>query len=86
MTKHQVEFDTPFRELGFPGAPYRSTVLLQPTSGKLFLFIVLSCQFFSSFHNGISWIYTNININILIVSTECKICPAVAVVVFVKVM
>lgn len=33
MTKHQVEFDTPFRELGFPGAPYRSTVLLQPTSG-----------------------------------------------------
>ncbi|KAG0726841.1 FACT complex subunit spt16 [Chionoecetes opilio] len=33
MTKHQIEFDTPFRELGFPGAPYRSTVLLQPTSG-----------------------------------------------------
>lgn len=33
MTKHQIEFDTPFRELGFPGAPFRSTVLLQPTSG-----------------------------------------------------
>ncbi|KAG8222217.1 hypothetical protein J437_LFUL001415 [Ladona fulva] len=35
MTKQEVEFDTPFRELGFPGAPYRSTVLLQPTSGCL---------------------------------------------------
>lgn len=35
MTKHQIEFDTPFRELGFPGAPFRSTVLLQPTSGSL---------------------------------------------------
>ncbi|XP_041977304.1 FACT complex subunit spt16 isoform X2 [Aricia agestis] len=34
-TKQEVEFDTPFRELGFPGAPYRSTVLLQPTSGAL---------------------------------------------------
>ncbi|XP_064111889.1 FACT complex subunit spt16-like isoform X4 [Macrobrachium nipponense] len=33
MTKNTVEFDTPFRELGFPGAPFRSTVLLQPTSG-----------------------------------------------------
>ncbi|XP_017471590.1 PREDICTED: FACT complex subunit spt16 isoform X1 [Rhagoletis zephyria] len=35
MTKQQVEFDTPFRELGFPGAPFRSTVTLQPTSGSL---------------------------------------------------
>ncbi|GBP65134.1 FACT complex subunit spt16 [Eumeta japonica] len=35
MTKQDVEFDTPFRELGFPGAPFRSTVLLQPTSGAL---------------------------------------------------
>ncbi|XP_055909921.1 FACT complex subunit spt16 isoform X1 [Eupeodes corollae] len=35
MTKQQVEYDTPFRELGFPGAPFRSTVLLQPTSGSL---------------------------------------------------
>ncbi|KAJ0180339.1 hypothetical protein K1T71_003743 [Dendrolimus kikuchii] len=35
MTKQEVEFDTPFRELGFPGAPFRSTVLLQPTSGAL---------------------------------------------------
>ncbi|CAM1310156.1 SUPT16H (predicted), partial [Pycnogonum litorale] len=33
MTKQEVEFDTPFRELGFPGVPTRSTVLLQPTSG-----------------------------------------------------
>ncbi|KAH8365695.1 hypothetical protein KR093_003515 [Drosophila rubida] len=35
MTKSLVEFDTPFRELGFPGAPFRSTVTLQPTSGSL---------------------------------------------------
>ncbi|BFF98477.1 FACT complex subunit spt16 [Drosophila madeirensis] len=35
MTKSIVEFDTPFRELGFPGAPFRSTVTLQPTSGSL---------------------------------------------------
>lgn len=35
MTKQEVEFDTPFRELGFPGVPYRSTVQLQPTSGCL---------------------------------------------------
>ncbi|XP_053625749.1 FACT complex subunit spt16 isoform X3 [Plodia interpunctella] len=35
ITKQEVEFDTPFRELGFPGAPFRSTVLLQPTSGAL---------------------------------------------------
>ncbi|XP_041375424.1 FACT complex subunit SPT16-like [Gigantopelta aegis] len=35
LTKQEVEFDTPFRELGFHGAPFRSTVLLQPTSGCL---------------------------------------------------
>uniref|UniRef100_A0A336MRE7 FACT complex subunit n=1 Tax=Culicoides sonorensis TaxID=179676 RepID=A0A336MRE7_CULSO len=35
MTKQLLEFDTPFRDLGFPGAPFRSTVLLQPTSGSL---------------------------------------------------
>lgn len=35
MTKQEIEFDTPFRELGFPGAPFRSSVLLQPTSGCL---------------------------------------------------
>lgn len=35
MTKQAIEFDTPFRELGFLGAPYRSTVMLQPTSGSL---------------------------------------------------
>ncbi|BES95500.1 FACT complex subunit (SPT16/CDC68) [Nesidiocoris tenuis] len=35
MTKSEIEFDTPFRDLGFPGAPFRSTVLLQPTSGCL---------------------------------------------------
>ncbi|XP_008559300.1 FACT complex subunit spt16 isoform X2 [Microplitis demolitor] len=35
LTKQEIEFDTPFRDLGFPGAPFRSTVLLQPTSGCL---------------------------------------------------
>ncbi|XP_050429833.1 FACT complex subunit spt16-like isoform X2 [Adelges cooleyi] len=35
VTKQEIEFDTPFRDLGFPGAPFRSTVLLQPTSGSL---------------------------------------------------
>lgn len=35
MTKQEIEFDTPFRELGFQGVPFRSTVLLQPTSGCL---------------------------------------------------
>ncbi|XP_076357852.1 SPT16 homolog, facilitates chromatin remodeling subunit dre4 [Tachypleus tridentatus] len=35
MNKQELEFDTPFRELGFHGVPYRSTVLLQPTSGCL---------------------------------------------------
>ena len=35
LTKDEVEFDTPFRELGFQGAPFRSTVMLQPTSGSL---------------------------------------------------
>jgi nucleosome binding factor SPN SPT16 subunit len=35
LTKGELEFDTPFRELGFSGAPFRSNVLLQPTSGSL---------------------------------------------------
>ena len=30
-----VEFDAPFRELGFHGVPHRSTCLLQPTSSAL---------------------------------------------------
>ncbi|CAH0383891.1 unnamed protein product [Bemisia tabaci] len=34
-TKQEIEFETPFRELGFLGAPFRSTVLLQPTAGCL---------------------------------------------------
>lgn len=33
ITKQEVEFDLPFRDLGFQGAPFRSTVLIQPTSG-----------------------------------------------------
>ncbi|XP_031569470.1 FACT complex subunit SPT16-like [Actinia tenebrosa] len=32
LTHGQVEFDVPFRELGFSGVPFRSTVLLQPTT------------------------------------------------------
>ncbi|CAB4067887.1 FACT complex subunit spt16,FACT complex subunit SPT16,FACT complex subunit spt-16 [Lepeophtheirus salmonis] len=35
VTKGQLEFDTPFRDLGFHGVPHRETVLLQPTSGCL---------------------------------------------------
>lgn len=31
----EIDFDTPFRELGFHGAPNRSTCLLQPTSSCL---------------------------------------------------
>ena len=46
MTKQEIEFETPFRDLGFPGAPYRSTVLLQPTSGCLVNFTewVIHCD------------------------------------------
>lgn len=32
MTNQEVEFDTPFRDLGFFGVPHRSSVLMQPTS------------------------------------------------------
>ena len=35
LTKSLLEFDVPFRDLGFNGAPFRSTVLLQPTSSCL---------------------------------------------------
>ena len=35
VTKNQIEFDIPFRDLGFMGSPWRSTCLLQPTSGCL---------------------------------------------------
>merc|ERR1719432_720096 len=35
ITRNEIEFEVPFRELGFPGVPFRSTVLLQPTSGCL---------------------------------------------------
>merc|ERR1719312_225688 len=34
-TKGALEFDSPFRELGFSGVPHRETVLLQPTSSTL---------------------------------------------------
>eukprot|EP00112_Aurelia_sp_Birch-Aquarium-sp1_P005971 Seg1670.1 transcript_id=Seg1670.1/GoldUCD/mRNA.D3Y31 product="FACT complex subunit SPT16" protein_id=Seg1670.1/GoldUCD/D3Y31 len=32
LTHGEVEFDIPYRELGFMGAPFRSTVWLQPTT------------------------------------------------------
>lgn len=35
MSGNQVVFEVPFRELGFNGTPYRSMVLLQPTSSCL---------------------------------------------------
>ncbi|XP_077983541.1 FACT complex subunit SPT16-like [Glandiceps talaboti] len=35
ITKGEVEFEVPFRELGFHGAPHRSNALLQPTSSCL---------------------------------------------------
>merc|ERR1719348_1053461 len=35
LTKSSVEFETPFRDLGFSGVPHRETVLLQPTSSCL---------------------------------------------------
>uniref|UniRef100_A0A8C4RSU2 FACT complex subunit n=1 Tax=Erpetoichthys calabaricus TaxID=27687 RepID=A0A8C4RSU2_ERPCA len=35
LTKEELEFEVPFRALGFSGAPYRSTCLLQPTSSAL---------------------------------------------------
>ncbi|XP_033928413.1 FACT complex subunit SPT16 isoform X3 [Melopsittacus undulatus] len=35
LTKEELEFEVPFRDLGFNGAPYRSTCLLQPTSSAL---------------------------------------------------
>lgn len=35
VTKGILEFDSPFRDLGFNGVPHRETVLLQPTSSCL---------------------------------------------------
>ena len=35
MTNEQVDFDTPFNELAFVGAPHRSTVTMKPTSSCL---------------------------------------------------
>uniref|UniRef100_H0X7Z7 FACT complex subunit n=1 Tax=Otolemur garnettii TaxID=30611 RepID=H0X7Z7_OTOGA len=35
LTKEELEFEVPFRDLGFNGAPHRSTCLLQPTSSAL---------------------------------------------------
>lgn len=35
LTNHQISFEKPFRDLGFNGTPFRSMVLLQPTSSCL---------------------------------------------------
>merc|ERR1719411_2271252 len=35
LTKSSVEFEVPFRDLGFSGVPHRETVLMQPTSSCL---------------------------------------------------
>jgi len=35
LSKGRLDFETPFRKLGFQGAPFRSTVTLQPTSSCL---------------------------------------------------
>ena len=35
LTNNQVSFEKPFRDLGFNGTPYRSMVMLQPTSSCL---------------------------------------------------
>lgn len=35
MTNHSISFEKPFRDLAFNGTPYRSMVLLQPTSSCL---------------------------------------------------
>ncbi|XP_022082378.1 FACT complex subunit SPT16-like [Acanthaster planci] len=35
ITKGDIEFEVPFRDLGFPGVPHRSTVQLLPTSSCL---------------------------------------------------
>jgi nucleosome binding factor SPN SPT16 subunit len=39
----QIEFDVPFRELGFIGVPHRSSVRLQPTSGCLVSLVEWVC-------------------------------------------
>lgn len=35
LSKGELEFDSPFRDLSFYGVPYRSTCMLQPTSTAL---------------------------------------------------
>ena len=35
MTKGAVDFDQPFKKLGFMGVPFRETVQLQPTATSL---------------------------------------------------
>ena len=35
VTKGSIDFDQPFRKLGFHGVPFRETVLMQPTTGAV---------------------------------------------------
>ena len=35
VTKGTIDFDQPFRKLGYHGVPFRETVLMQPTTGSL---------------------------------------------------
>lgn len=53
MTKQEVEFDTPFRDLSFAGVPNRSIVLLQPTSGCLINLTDQVCQLLSTLETGL---------------------------------
>ena len=47
LSKGKVEFDTPFRELGFFGVPFRSSCMLQPTTHCLIN--VIECKFHSCY-------------------------------------
>ena len=42
VTKGELEFDSPFRELGYHGVPFRETVLLLPTSACLIRLVIFS--------------------------------------------
>ena len=49
MTNEHVDFDTPFSELAFIGAPHRSSVKLQPTSSCLVHLTEWVCFYFYCF-------------------------------------
>ena len=43
QTNSKIEFEPPFRDLGFHGVPHRQATLLQPTSGCLISLIEWVC-------------------------------------------